>query len=72
MKAYWAKQKTGDDYTNVGPFCTTAYNKFKVGNYETDEYAGVVDKFNKTIDKLNVCLHDAAYYNLWRGTIYGH
>ena len=30
VKAYWAKQKTGDDYTTVGPFCITAYNKFKV------------------------------------------
>ena len=72
VKAYWAKQKTGDDYTNVGPFCTTAYGTFKVSNWEADEYTGVVDKFNKTVDKLNVCLHDAAYYNLWRGTIYGH
>ena len=25
VKTYWAKQKTGDDYTTVGPFCTTAY-----------------------------------------------
>ena len=72
VKAYWAKQKTGDDYTNVGPFCTTAYGTFKVSSYEADEYAGVVDKFNKTVDKLNVGLFDAAYYKKWAGTIYGH
>ena len=72
VKAYWAKQKTGDDYTNVGPFCTTAYGTFKVSSYEADEYAGVVDKFNKTVDKLNVGLCDAAYYKKWAGTIYGH
>lgn len=72
VKAYWAKQKTGDDYTNVGTFCTTAYNKFKVGSYEADEYAGVVDKFNKTVKKLNEALFDAAYYKKWAGTIYGH
>ena len=72
VKAYWAKQKTGDDYTNVGIFCTTAYGKFTVSNWEADEYTGVADKFNKTIKKLNNSLHDTAYYKKWAGTIYGH
>ena len=53
-------------------FCTTAYNKFKVGNYETDEYASATDKFNKTVNKLNDALYDAAHYKKWAGTIYGH
>ena len=50
----------------------THLSKSALGSYEADEYAGVVDKFNKTVDKLNVYLHDAAYYKKWAGTIYGH
>ena len=73
VKAYWAKQKTGDDYTVIlNGFCDTAYSTFKIGSYEKDKYANIEDKITKNTSKLNVDLQDAAFYTKWAGTIYGH
>ena len=73
VKAYWAKQKTGDDYTApMYSFCDPTYSKFKVTKYEANEYTGVEDKFNKTVEKLNNWLFSNACYARRAGTIYSH
>ena len=72
-KAYWANEKTGDDYKTVWTgFIIKAANQFTVGSWE--KYDTIEEKFadTKAIEPLDDFLHTAAYYTRWNDPLYSH